>query len=85
MAKKNIDMTQGSLMRSLVAFSVPLALSGLLQQLYSWADSFIVGNMEGESALAAVGASGSVSRLITLIITGFTAGLAVWAAQQFGM
>lgn len=85
MAKRNIDMTQGSLMRNLVAFSVPLALSGLLQQLYSWADSFIVGNIEGQGALAAVGASGSVSNLITMISTGFTAGLAVWAAQQFGM
>ena len=54
MGKRNIDMTQGNLTRALIAFSVPLMLSGLLQQMYSWADAFIVGNIEGEAALAAV-------------------------------
>ena len=40
---------------NLVSFSLPLVLSGVLQQLYQWADAFIVGNVEGELALAAVG------------------------------
>lgn len=40
----------------LLRFSLPLILSGVLQQLYNWADAFIVGNVEGEAALAAVGA-----------------------------
>ena len=40
------DMTKGSLSRMLIAFSVPLILSGLLQQLYSWADAFIIGHAE---------------------------------------
>lgn len=84
MAKKNIDMTQGNLARELVAFSIPLVLSGLLQQMYSWADAFIVGNIEGELALAAVGASGVVSRLIIMILVGFTGGLTILAAQLFG-
>ncbi len=84
MGKKNIDMTRGSLARALVAFSIPLVLSGLLQQMYSWADAFIVGNIEGELALAAVGASGIVSRLITMILVGFTGGLTILAAQMFG-
>lgn len=84
MGKRNIDMTQGNLTRALIAFSVPLMLSGLLQQMYSWADAFIVGNIEGELALAAVGASGSVSRLITMVLVGFTGGLTVLAAQIFG-
>ena len=47
------DMTQGSLAKSLLAFSVPLILSGLLQQLFNWADALIVGNVEGDLALAA--------------------------------
>ncbi|MBQ2691444.1 MAG: MATE family efflux transporter, partial [Clostridia bacterium] len=84
MAKKNIDMTRGSLARAIVEFSIPLVLSGLLQQMYNWADAFIVGNIEGELALAAVGASGVVSRLIIMIIVGFTGGLTILAAQLFG-
>lgn len=84
MAKKNIDMTQGNLTRELVAFSIPLVLSGLLQQMYSWADAFIVGNIVGELGLAAIGASGVVSRLITMILVGFTGGLTILAAQIFG-
>ena len=40
-----------SITRELVAFSMPLILSGLLQQLYSWVDAFIVGNIVGEGAL----------------------------------
>ncbi|MBQ2326405.1 MAG: MATE family efflux transporter, partial [Clostridia bacterium] len=84
MAKKNIDMTRGSLTRAIVEFSIPLVLSGLLQQMYNWADAFIVGNIEGELALAAVGASGVVSRLIIMIIVGFTGGLTILAAQLFG-
>ncbi|MBR4875075.1 MAG: MATE family efflux transporter, partial [Clostridia bacterium] len=84
MAKKNIDMTQGKLGKAMVAFSIPLVLSGLLQQMYSWADAFIVGNIEGELALAAVGASGVISRMVTMVLTGFAAGLSVLAAQVFG-
>ena len=84
MGRRNIDMTQSNLTRALIAFSVPLMLSGLLQQMYSWADAFIVGNIVGELGLAAVGASGSVSRLITMVLVGFTGGLTVLAAQIFG-
>ncbi|MBR5284469.1 MAG: MATE family efflux transporter [Clostridia bacterium] len=84
MAKKNIDMTQGKLGKAMIAFSIPLILSGLLQQMYSWADAFIVGNIEGELALAAVGASGVISRMVTMVLTGFAAGLSVLAAQVFG-
>ena len=68
----------------LIRFCLPLILSGILQQLYSWADAFIVGNVEGENALAAVGSVGSVISLMTLVITGFTSGISVLAAQNFG-
>ncbi len=84
MAKKNIDMTHGDLGRSMVAYAIPMLLSALLQQMYSWADAFIVGNIEGELALAAVGASSIISRMTTMILTGFSAGLSVLAAQTFG-
>lgn len=52
------DMTQGNPMRNLLMFSIPLLIGNLAQQLYSTADSIIVGNFVGDNALAAVGASG---------------------------
>ena len=79
------DMTRGSIAGTLVSFSVPLILSGLLQQLFNWVDAFIVGNAEGESALAAIGSSTSVYNLLIMIIVGFTSGLSVLSAQQYGM
>lgn len=78
------DMTQGNLVRALVSFSIPLIFSGLLQQLYSWADAFIVGNIEGELALAAIGAMTIMSNLIVMLITGFTSGISILAARTFG-
>lgn len=78
------DMTKGSLVRALIEFSIPLILSGILQQLYSWADAFIVGNIEGGQALAAIGCTTSIVYLFTGAITGFTGGLSILAARYFG-
>lgn len=78
------DMTKGSLFRALITFSVPLILSGLLQQLYSWADAFIIGNIEGETALAAIGATGMIVNLFISVINGFTSGISILAAQRYG-
>ena len=78
------DMTKGSIARTLISFSLPLIFSGLMQQLYSWADAFIVGNVSGEGALAAIGASSVISGLMSAVITGFTAGVSILSAQRFG-
>lgn len=78
------DMTQGNLAGNLIRFSIPLILSGLLQQLYNWADAFIVGHVEGELALGAIGATGVISNLFVTVITGFTVGLTVQTAQYYG-
>lgn len=73
-----------SLAGELVFFSLPLILSGVLQQLYSWADAFIVGHAEGQLQLAAIGATGALSTLLINTILGFTLGLSIMAAQEFG-
>ncbi len=79
------DMTQGNIARALTAFTVPLILSGVFQQLFNWVDAFIVGNVEGELALAGIGAVTSTYSMFVMIIVGFTSGLSVLAAQRFGM
>lgn len=68
----------------LLVFSLPLILSGMLQQLYSWADAYIVGHVVGEEALAAVGMTTAISNLFTMSMTGFTLGLSILAAQKYG-
>ncbi len=72
---QNNLMTEGSIVKSLLLFALPLILGNLLQQMYNTADSIIVGNFVGANALAAVGSSGSP---IYLLI-GFSQGLAVGA------
>ena len=44
----NENQKLGTIMKELIRFSLPLILSGVLQQLYNWADAFIVGNVDGE-------------------------------------
>ena len=72
---QNNLMTEGSIVKSLLLFALPLIFGNLLQQLDTTADSIIVGNFVGANALAAVGSSGSP---IYLLI-GFSQGLAVGA------
>lgn len=79
------DMTTGTIWKTLVLFTVPLVLSGMLQQVFNWVDAFIVGNTEGELALAGIGATTSLYNLFIMVITGFTSGICVLAAQQSGM
>jgi len=68
----------------LIKFCIPLILSGILQQLYNWADAFIVGNVAGENALAAIGSTTTIINLFLTAITGFTLGLSILFAQKFG-
>lgn len=81
---KTEDMTNGNLAIILIRFTIPLILSGILQQLYSWADAFILGNIAGEKALAATGVTGSVTMLYVMAITGFTSGVSILSARYMG-
>ena len=75
---------QENMVLTLVKFCTPLVLSGILQQLYNWVDAFIVGNVIGEKALAAIGSVSSINNFYIMVITGFTTGLAIYTAQKFG-
>ena len=55
------DLTSGSPLKVILLFSLPLVLGNLFQQFYALADTIIVGRFCGVSALASVGATGSVS------------------------
>ena len=78
------DMTQGSPLKLILAFAVPLMLGSLFQQFYNMADTLIVGRTLGVEALAAVGCTGGLMFFILGFVIGFTAGLAIITAQRFG-
>lgn len=85
MNKKNrIDMTSGSISKLLMSFVVPLIIANLLQQLYSAADSAVVGRFVGKTALAAVGATGYATGLILNLFIGLSLGTNIICANLFG-
>lgn len=82
--KKQKTMTEGPIWKNILAFSVPLILGNLFQQLYNTVDSIIVGNYIGSEALAAVGSSGAVINLLVGFCIGASAGAGVVISQFFG-
>ena len=78
------DMTKGNPGKTLFFFAVPMVLGNLFQQLYNIIDSIIVGNYVGADALAAVGASSSITFLFVAIATGLSIGSSVVISQYFG-
>lgn len=77
-------LTQGSPWRAILAFSIPLVLGNMVQQVYQLADTVVVGRFVGVLPLAAVGATGVLLWLITGFSWGMTAGLAIPIAQAYG-
>lgn len=78
------DMTSGSTMKLILGFALPLLMGMLFQQVYSLVDTIIVGRFLGVSALAAVGATGSINFLIVGFCQGICNGFALPVAQRFG-
>ncbi len=70
--------------RSLFFFSLPMIIGNLFQQFYNMADSIIVGQLVGESALAAVGASYSFTTVFIMIAIGGGIGASVLTSQYLG-
>ncbi|MDO4289518.1 MAG: MATE family efflux transporter [Eubacterium sp.] len=77
-------MTEGSIVKKLLYFSIPLILGNLLQQTYNAVDSIIVGNFVGKEALAAVGASTSMIYLLIAFSQGASVGAGVVVSQYLG-
>ena len=77
-------MTEGSPLKLILQFALPLLLGNLFQQTYNIVDAAIVGQFLGANALAGVGASSSVQFLILGFCIGICAGFAIPIAQRFG-
>lgn len=81
---KNIDMLTGSLYKNILLFTIPIALSSMLQQLFNAADTAIVGFFDTSTSLAAVGTNGEIIALIVSLSSGLSVGANVLIARQIG-
>ncbi len=77
-------LTTGRPWRVILAFSIPLLIGNVVQQLYHFADAIVVGRHLGVNSLAAVGATGPLLFLLLGFAWGLTSGFAIPIAQAFG-
>ena len=80
----NRDLTKGSVLKSMLLFSIPMILGDLLQQCYNIVDTLIVGQFLGKNALASVGSSFTLMTFITSIILGLCMGSGILFSMYFG-
>ena len=79
-----MDMTEGSSMKLIMKFSVPLLIGNLFQQVYSLVDSIVVGRHLGANALGGVGSVGMISFLFFSLCNGMASGIGVVISRYFG-
>ncbi|MDO4467591.1 MAG: MATE family efflux transporter [Bacillota bacterium] len=82
---KEHSLTEGSIIKGLVFFAIPLFLSMLFQTMYNTVDTVIIGHYLGDSALAAVGATAAIFELIVMGFgNGIGTGFGIVIARCFG-
>ena len=84
MSKNQMDLTEGPLFRQTIVYTLPLALSGLLQLGFHTADMIVVGRYASAASLAAVGATGSLCIFLIMLFGGLSVGANVVVANFFG-
>ena len=82
--RSRVDMINAPIVPSLIAFAVPLMLSGCLQLLFSTADTIVVGRFAGHEAMAAIGATHSLTNLLINFFIGLSVGVNVIVAKYYG-
>lgn len=82
--KYTLDLTQGSIVKGLLGFAIPVFFGNIFQLFYSLADTRIVGSALGEAALAAVGATSVLCNLLIGFMTGMAVGFAIPVARYYG-
>ncbi len=81
---KHTNLTNGKILKVLIAFTLPILLANLFQQLYNTIDTMIVGYYLGDDALAAMGSTASLFELLVGFATGVGSGFSVVIARYVG-
>ena len=80
----NMDMCNGPVLPKVIAFSLPLMLSGCLQLLFNAADVIVVGRFAGKESLAAVGSTSALTNLLINLFIGLSIGTNVVVGHTLG-
>ena len=83
-ARRDVDMTQGSIARHIIYFAFPLLLGNLFQQLYNTVDTWVVGNFVSNEAFSAVGTVGPIINMLIGVFAGLSSGAGVVISQYYG-
>ena len=84
MRKHSRSMLQGPLLPSIIAYTIPIILTSVLQLLFNAADLIVVGRFCGSDSVAAVGATGAITNLIVNLFVGLSVGAGVTVAHALG-
>ncbi|MDO4467648.1 MAG: MATE family efflux transporter [Bacillota bacterium] len=79
-----VDFLQGSILKALVIFSIPILVSNIFQQCYNTADTMIVGNFLGDNSLAAIGSCTAIYDLLIGFAMGIGNGLSIVTSRSYG-
>ena len=82
--RRDVDMTQGSIIRHLITFAFPLLIGNIFQQLYNTVDTWVVGNYVSNEAFSAVGTVGPVINMLIGFFLGLSSGAGVVISQYYG-
>ena len=82
--KYEIDMTKGSIFKSILRFSIPYMLTSMLQIFYNAADLIVVSRWTGSEAMASVGATSALTNLLLHLFLGMSVGTSVIMSRRFG-
>lgn len=82
--RSQMDMINGSLGDKIIKYAIPLAITGVLQQLFNAADLAVVGQFSGKEAMAAVGSNAPVIGLLVNLFVGISLGSNVIIAKSIG-
>ena len=83
-AAKKVDMTQGSIMKRVLLFALPICVGNVLQQLYGTVDTLVIGNFCGSVSLAAVGTSSQPVEILLCVFLGLGTGVSILVSQFTG-
>ena len=81
---RDVDMTEGSIVRHLINFAIPLLVGNIFQQLYNMVDTWVVGNYVSNEAFSAVGSLGPIANMLIGIFMGLSSGAGVVISQYYG-
>ncbi len=82
--RRDVDMTEGSIIRHLITFAIPLLIGNIFQQLYNTVDTWVVGNYVSNEAFSAVGTVGPIINMLIGFFLGLSSGAGVVISQYYG-